>query len=274
MAYRGKLLTLGNAKTVKGEKQGVLTAILHLAPSDLSGFNVCPMARKASTLASGGHASLSQCASGCLNTAGRGGIAAGGLLTLATIVGGIRTNEIQAARIRRTRFLYENRKEFVALLIRELHAAARKAARKGFALAVRLNGTSDLDWRAIFASAGHNIETVMSALRGICGEAYRYDYTKVPAMLRQHGEAYHLTYSLHDGAGSEKVARKFLARGGNVAVVFRSKVLPPAFLGAPVLNGDETDLRFADAPGHIVGLYAKGNARKDQTGFVREAIAA
>ena len=40
-----KLLNIdNNAKTIKGQKYGYKTAILYLAPSTLSGFNVCPMA--------------------------------------------------------------------------------------------------------------------------------------------------------------------------------------------------------------------------------------
>ena len=54
------LLTLSNAKTVKGEKQGFLTGILYLKPYTSGGHkNVCPSA----TLG---------CISGCLNSAGRG----------------------------------------------------------------------------------------------------------------------------------------------------------------------------------------------------------
>jgi hypothetical protein len=71
-----------------------------------------------------------------------------------------------------------------------------------------------------------------------------------------------------------------LNSGINVAVVFavaRSKPLPATFtIGGqsfPVNNGDETDLRFLDAKGVIVGLRAKGKARKDTTGFVRTPVA-
>jgi hypothetical protein len=40
-----KLLNIdNNAKTVKGQKYGFITAILYLAPSTQSGFNVCPQA--------------------------------------------------------------------------------------------------------------------------------------------------------------------------------------------------------------------------------------
>jgi hypothetical protein len=36
-----------------------------------------------------------------------------------------------------------------------------------------------------------------------------------------------------------------------------------------VFNGDESDLRFLDPQGVIVGLYAKGKAKKDTSGFVK-----
>ena len=35
-----------------------------------------------------------------------------------------------------------------------------------------------------------------------------------------------------------------------------------------MLDGDKDDLRFLDTPGHIVALYAKGEAKKDRDGFV------
>ena len=40
------------------------------------------------------------------------------------------------------------------------------------------------------------------------------------------------------------------------------------FVPIPVVNGDESDLRFLDPKGVIVHLYAKGKARKDASGFV------
>ena len=43
-----KLLNIDqNAKTVKGQKQGFLTAVMYLAPYLASGVNVCPMAELA-----------------------------------------------------------------------------------------------------------------------------------------------------------------------------------------------------------------------------------
>ncbi len=52
--------------------------------------------------------------------------------------------------------------------------------------------------------------------------------------------------------------------------VGRSEAKPATWNGYPVVNGDETDLRFTDPQGgHIIGLFPKGKARKDTTGFVR-----
>ena len=62
-----------------------------------------------------------------------------------------------------------------------------------------------------------------------------------------------------------------LQMGGNVAVVFRDR-LPKTWKGHEVINGDESDLRFRDKQGVIVGLIEKGMAKKDETGFVQEGI--
>jgi hypothetical protein len=59
----------------------------------------------------------------------------------------------------------------------------------------------------------------------------------------------------------------------NVAVVFntkKGKPLPKTYYGIKVVEGDDTDLRFLDSKRVIVGLRAKGNAKKDRSGFVVE----
>jgi hypothetical protein len=99
-----------------------------------------------------------------------------------------------------------------------------------------------------------------------------YDYTKI-ANRKNVPANYYLTFSLADG--NDKQAALALANGFNVAAVFRNKdtvarVEAQGFMGAPVFNGDDSDLRFLDPRGHVIALYAKGNARKDQSGFVRD----
>ena len=62
-------------------------------------------------------------------------------------------------------------------------------------------------------------------------------------------------------------AQAFYGRGMNYAVVFKNKLLPVGYEGYPVINGDSTDLRFLDPKGVVVGLYAKGRAKKSDSGF-------
>ena len=83
-----KLLSTGNPKVLKGESQGYMTFILHLAPASVSGYNTCPKATKG-------------CSAACLNTAGRGGM----------FKKGENTNVIQKARIRKTHMFFEERNE-------------------------------------------------------------------------------------------------------------------------------------------------------------------
>jgi hypothetical protein len=238
-----KLLTIdGNPKLMKGNKLGYLSAILHLAPADLAGFaTVCAH-------------STEGCRAACLNTAGRGGMfKAGG------------TNTIQEARKRKTAAFYTDRETFLRTLVKEVKAFIAKAERKGAVPCVRLNGTSDILWEHMLVDG----KSIMAHFPSV----QFYDYTKYPS--RRHGlPNYHLTFSLAEN--NDAKACVALASGVNVAVVFgvaRSKPLPATYaIGGqsfPVVNGDDTDLRFLDAKGCIVGLRAKGRARKDTTGFVR-----
>ena len=70
---------------------------------------------------------------------------------------------------------------------------------------------------------------------------------------------------------NDKKCEMVLLMGGNVAVVFRDK-LPETWKGYEVVNGDESDLRFLDKQGVVVGLIEKGLAKKDLTGFVEDGI--
>ena len=224
-----KLLTVGNPKLLKGEKKGYLSFVLHLAPADLSGKEVCPKR-------------TAGCTAACLNTAGRGGI----------IKKGETTNKIQEARIRRTKMFFDNRPQFFSDLISDIQSAIRYAAKKGLTPVIRLNGTSDIAWE--------KFDIIQSF-----PDVQFYDYTKVRGRKVSHLKNYHLTFSKADG--NDMDVRLAASAGMNVAVVFK-KELPTTYLGRQVVNGDETDLRFLDPKGVIVGLKAKGKAKKDTSGFV------
>ena len=91
-----------------------------------------------------------------------------------------------------------------------------------------------------------------------------YDYTKI-ANRRDLPANYHLTFSLAESNLDN--AKQALRNGMNVAAVFRK--VPRVFLGHAVMDGDATDLRFLDPKPVIVGLKAKGKAKKDTSGFVQ-----
>lgn len=240
-----KLLNVdANPKTVKGQARGYMTAVLYLAPWKAAGANVCPMAEVAG------------CVAACLNTAGRGGIARG---TVAPYGVPVPANGVQAARIARTEFFLNDRPSFMAQLVKEIRAFIRKAERAGLVPVVRLNGTSDLRWENIAADGKRNIMEVFPAVQF-------YDYTKIPNRKGLPAN-YHLSYSASGRPEFAPYMDRAAAAGLNIVAVFR-KSLPAEFMGRPVVNGDESDLRFLDPAGVVVGLKAKGRARRDVSGFV------
>lgn len=260
---RFELLSRGNPKVLKGRRLKVWTFVLHLAPSNLSGRNVCPMA-----LPIGAQPDdiRSACSSACLNLSGRGGIAAGGNLSFDDVASGRRTNSVQAARVRRTNRFFDDRAGFMAELADEIRRAAEWARANGFKPAVRLNGTSDIRWELEPVTIGRRTyPNVMAAFPRVVF----YDYTKI-ANRRGLPRNYHLTFSLSET--NEPQAWQALAAGMSVAVVFRDRAsIPAEYMGARVVDGDETDLRFLDPAGCVVALYAKGPAKRDRSGFVRDA---
>ena len=227
------LLTTGNPKIAKGTVLGYLTNILHLAPYKLSGRNVCPMA-------------TAGCAAACLNTAGRGGI----------IKRGETTNQIQIARLARTDFFFNDREAFMGKLVKEITNAIKLAEKHELTPVFRLNGTSDIRWETVAVGGFRNVMEMFPNVQF-------YDYTKI-ANRRDIPSNYHLTFSLAESNMAD--AMTALGFGMNVAVVFRT--VPDTFLGVSVIDGDATDLRFLDKRGVVVGLKAKGKAKKDTSGFV------
>ena len=239
-----KLLSVGNPKTLKGMKEGYNTYILHLAPASLSGHNTCPKATPG-------------CISACLNTAGRGGM----------FKRGENTNTIQKARIRKTQLFYDNRLLFMTQLVGDIKLAIKQSEKKGLIPVFRLNGTSDISFEKYQVTKdGIVYDNIFRAFP----EVVFYDYTKVLGRKVSGIPNYSLTFSAADGNDADVYAA--IQQGMNVATVFGIKKtlpMPETYNGLPVFNGDESDLRFLDPKGVVVGLYAKGKAKKDTSGFVK-----
>lgn len=226
-----------DAKTKKGVKLGYLTGIVYMAPHTLSGYQVCPK-------------STEGCRAACLFTAGHGIY-----------------KTVQRARIARTKLFFENRSKFMYDLSVEIAALIRTAYRNGLMPAVRLNGTSDIAYEKIIAVRGGKVyRNLMQAFP----EVQFYDYTAIPNRNVKNIPNYHITFSMKEN--NERAAMDALKSGMNVAVVFstrRSKPLPETWRGYKVIDGDESDTRFLNATGVIIGLRAKGKARYDASGFVK-----
>lgn len=228
-----KLLSTANPKIQKGAKLGYLSFILHLSPSDVAGAgNTCPKA-------------TAGCKAACLNTAGRGG--------MFTPEQG--TNTIQEARKRKTREFFADKAAFAETLKADITKAIKYAAKQGLTPVFRLNGTSDIAWEKY--GIIEQFPTVQF-----------YDYTKILGRKVSHLPNYHLTFSAADGNDAD--VAKAIAQGMNVTVVFDK--IPETYMGKAVFDADDTDLRFLDPKGAVLGLKAKGRARKDTTGFVKRTI--
>lgn len=237
------LLTLerANPKVAKSEKLGILTGVLHLAPADESGYEVCPM-RSAG------------CTAACLHTAGNPAY----------------LENKKKSRVARTKAFFEHREAFMNLLVLEMAKHIESAEKQKLVPAFRLNGTSDIRWESVrfklwdwvFERAFGDASSLRtSTILGFFPHIQFYDYTKLHNR-KNVPDNYHLTFSLNE------TNRKFATRTAlNVAVVFKGK-LPSEYLGRPVIDGDEHDYRPQDPKGVVVGLKVKGSGRKDETGFV------
>ena len=249
MSYLGKCGS--SSKIIKNTKiLKIDTFVLYLAPHTLSGYNTCMMA-------------TTECINGCLNTSGRAGME----------MKSDRDNSIINARIKKTKLFYESRKFFFGWLIAEIKAEKNLSELKGHDFSVRLNGTSDINWKAYKIDGKNIFETFP--------EIQFYDYTKIPNRFNNLPKNYHLTFSYtgYNWLDCEKV----LDNGGNVAVVFdifktynmkkeNIKPLPTKYKGYKVLDGDITDYRPFDKKGSIVALRFKRIANKAKQSEVIDSV--
>lgn len=226
------LLTLSSSKIDISNKNKVewQSCILYLLPHKMSGKQVCP-------------SSSHGCRSTCLNWTGRG-----------------RTNLVQNARLRKTNLFFDDRSKFTEMLYDDVVKFEKKCQKLGKKPAIRINGTSDLDIPKLFPELFINHLDIKF-----------YDYTKIfnrymRFLNNELPSNYHLTFSRHENNHEQSL--QALHQDGNVAVVFRDKNIPKKWNGFKVISGDTHDLRFLDRKNSVVGLYAKGKAKYDTTGFV------
>jgi hypothetical protein len=222
LSYLGSVAS--SSKIAKGLKYNEMTYILYLAPASQSGYNVCPM-------------STEECRTACLTESGHNRI-------------DVKKNNINKARIKKTKLFFEHREFFMGWLITEITKAKIDADTKGYQFSVRINGTSDISLES-FKVKGMNILEFFPLIPF-------YDYTKVAnrfKMLDKY-DNYDLTYSF-SGHNMLQCLDLLNKQKGRVAMVFEGKQLPKTFMGYDVIDGDEYDMRYYDMQGVIVGLKFK-----------------
>ena len=227
-----KNLLSPGATNIKTAKNDLETFILYMAPANIvDGLNLCPFASDG-------------CKKSCLYSAGRG-----------------KFSNVQLSRINKSKFWGFDRANFYLQLANELLIIHDKAIKKDIKIAIRLNGTSDIDHLDLLQRySGINF------LDSFYNDLLFYDYTKNYNHIRKYqGSNYKITFSRSEV--NELDAYRTLKDGGNVAIVFKDE-LPATWNGFEVINGDLTDLRYFDPINVVVGLKAKGEAKKDVSGFV------
>lgn len=230
--YQKTLLSNGvtNSKTAKNN---IKTFILYIAPHNMNnkGINVCPKASKG-------------CAIACLYSAGRG-----------------KFSNVQSSRINKANYYVHDKIKFVNQLAAEIRKKVKTARKTSEKIAFRLNGTSDLDFVYLLKKyANLDIETLKDV-------ANFYDYTKILGKAIKYLKHPNYTVTFSRAEDNENDTLKALNIGSNVAAVFSGN-LPQTYKGFKVVDGDKTDLEMLRYKNVILGLKAKGEAKKDNSGFV------
>lgn len=216
-----------NAKTKKNRRESV---IMYLSPytQNSKKINVCPKASAG-------------CAAACLYNAGRG-----------------KFTSVQTARMNKTEYYLRDKQGFAEQLLKELNSLSRRATKNGNEIAVRLNGTSDLDLLSLIEK-----RTGVSPM-GIPNLIY-YDYTKILGKVKKYIDTpYRLTFSKAEDNWEECI--QALEIGAPVSVVFsttKNEELPTTYDGYRVLDGDKADDTMLDETGsYILGLRFKGSKKE------------
>ena len=227
------LLSKGSTNS-KTAKNSIKTFILYLAPHNLNnkGLTLCKDASKG-------------CIASCLYSAGRG-----------------KFSNVQSSRINKANYFVTDKKVFLTQLLKEIKKEIKKASDKDEKIAFRLNGTSDIDFLYLL---NKNLYFDIELLN--YDKVYFYDYTKSIARAKRYKDFRNYTLTFSKSEINDKEVKEALNLGINVAAVFKDN-LPQKYKGVKVIDGDLSDLEMINHKNIILGLKAKGDAKKDTTGFV------
>ena len=193
-------------KVEKGKKENFQTLILYLSAGKNAGKDICSFASTGCRLA-------------CLVASGH-----------SLIEKRAGKHVIDVSRIVKTWLTVYRKDIAIDVLKHEIRLASARAERKGHKFAVRLNGTSDLDFYEIYESFP---------------QVQFYDYTKNPERVPLPN--YHLTFSYSQANKARlKHYKQAQARGQAIAFPVRSDEFEQACELVDCFSMDTTDLRFLD----------------------------
>ena len=218
-----------NYKTAKNE---IKTFILYMAPytQNSYGKNLCPKA----TLG---------CAKACLFSAGRGAF-----------------NSVKNSRIAKADYFISDKFNFLNQLADEITKEYKKAKKNDYKVAFRLNGTTDIDFiKLLRTNVGLDVETLKD-------NAIFYDYTKVLSYIKNNYSKENVFYTFSRSGENDDEINEALKLGANVSVVFNET--PKVWNGLDIIDGDKADDLMINLRGQLIGLRAKGKAKKDTSKFV------
>jgi hypothetical protein len=227
------LLSKGSTNS-KTSKNDIKTFILYLAPHNLN-FKGVTLCNNAST----------GCIDSCLYSAGRGAF-----------------SNVQLSRINKANYFVSDKKVFLAQLLKEIKKEIKKASDNNEKIAFRLNGTSDIDFLYLLDKHfNFNVDLLQY------DKVFFYDYTKSLPRAKRYKNYKNYTLTFSKSETNQNEVNEALKLGINVASVFSGN-LPKTYKGIKVVDGDKTDLEMIKFKSVILGLKAKGKARKDTSGFV------
>ena len=162
-------------------------------------------------------------------------------------------SNVKAGRKAKTDWFHADQDAFLAQLCKELYNFDKLCKRSGSIGQVRLNTISDIAWEKL-------------GVPQLFPDLNFYDYSKRVERIGNTPTNYKLMFS-YSGAPTYRKQVEKLPNGYPMAVVFRH-TLPTHFMGRVVIDGDKSDLDNLRSGHVVVGLLAKGKAKKDTTGFV------
>ena len=179
---------------------------------------------------------IAGCAAPCLRWAGRG--------PMPSVVTG-RQSKLD--------YLYSDRLGFISQLKREIGNFERLCSKAGVIPYIRLNVISDVRWES----------TAYGQIPQAFPNVNFYDYSKVANRLNKTPDNYKLMFSYSPAVKFQPQVRLAMAANVPMSAVFYPAI-PDTFLGAKVINGDNSDIENLkySYPNYIIGLkYKNANGR-------------